>query len=222
MKLNRRITILLIITLNILCYSQFSGGSGTVEDPYQIATAEHLNNIRYYLTSSFIQIADIDLGVAPWNEGEGWDPIGDYNMSDPTRSFRGNFDGNYFKIANMSINRPLESYLGLFGSIENSDFRSINLVNFKIIGGAAIGGIVAISYLSFISNCNSEGYIEGHSELGLLMYFFEGYNIINCHTKGEIISNDGGWIGGLVSMCNADSVKNCSVEVMISSNKNMI
>ena len=92
---------MLIIILNLLCFSQFSGGSGTIEDPYQIATAEDLNNIRNYMTSSFIQTADIDLGVHPWNEGEGWDPIGDYDPFDPSRSFRGNYDGDSYKFLSM-------------------------------------------------------------------------------------------------------------------------
>ena len=100
MKLNKILTTLIIITLNMLCYSQFSGGTGTVEDPYNIATAEDLNNIRYYLTSSFIQTADIDLGVAPWNEGEGWDPIGNYDPFDSSKSFSGNYNGNKFIINN--------------------------------------------------------------------------------------------------------------------------
>jgi len=51
---------------------QFGGGQGTEQDPWQIATADHLDNIRYHLENHFIQTADIDLGVPPWNENEGW------------------------------------------------------------------------------------------------------------------------------------------------------
>ncbi|MDA3837901.1 MAG: hypothetical protein PF574_02850 [Candidatus Delongbacteria bacterium] len=68
----KKIIIITIILIQFLAYSQFSGGSGTVLDPYHVATATDLDNIRNYLESSFIQTADIDLGVAPWNVGEGW------------------------------------------------------------------------------------------------------------------------------------------------------
>ena len=37
----------------------FAGGSGTIEDPYQISTAEQLNEIRNYAIMHFILISDI-------------------------------------------------------------------------------------------------------------------------------------------------------------------
>ena len=218
MKLNKILTTLIIITLNMLCYSQFSGGTGTVEDPYNIATAEDLNNIRYYLTSSFIQTADIDLGVAPWNEGEGWDPIGNYDPFDSSKSFSGNYNGNKFIINNLYINRPTENYLGLFGSTEGCVLSNITILNCQMFGGSAIGGLVAFSYNDFFLNCRIEGMIEASSGIGLLAYFFEGYNIENCYVKGKIKSTNGGWIGGLISICQAIIVDNCSSEIIIESN----
>jgi len=215
--MNKRITALFLMLLFNLIFAQFAGGSGTVEDPYQVATAEQLNNIRNYMTSSFVQIAHIDLGVAPWNEGAGWDPIGDYNYSDPSKSFRGNYDGGDYKISNMYINRPVEPYLGLFGSTAGCVLNKITSQGVNIIGGAGIGCLVGISYDDTIKNCFVEGTIEGHSEMGLLAYFFEGNSIENCHVKGEIKSTGGGWIGGMISMCNSPSVINCSAEVKITS-----
>ncbi len=219
MKLKKKIIILLIMTLNILCYSQFAGGSGTTEDPYQIATAEQLNNIRYNLTASYIQTADIDLGVAPWNVGEGWDPIGDYDWADPNLSFRGNFNGNKYEISNLFINRVDESQLGLFGSTFGCVLTNIILQNINITGQGTIGGIVAISYSDVISNCSVEGTIEGYALMGLLIYFFEGVSIENCHVKGNIIGTGGSMIGGFGGMCHAQYVKNCTADVIISKNE---
>jgi len=217
MKLKKKIIILLIMTLNILCYSQFAGGTGTIEDPYQIATAEQLNNIRYNLTSSFIQTADIDLGVAPWSVGEGWDPIGDYDWANPTKSFRGNYDGKVYTIHNMYFNRPDENYLGLFGSTLGCVLKNIKLKNFNLIGGSAIGGVAGTSYDDVVDSCHAEGIIEGYSQLGLLFYFFDGYSIENCHVKGNIKGTGGGYIGGMSGMCNAQYVRNCTADVNISS-----
>lgn len=70
---------LALIALSMLSFplsAEFAGGSGTQEDPWQIATAQHLNNLRNYLGSGhrnkyFIQTADINLGEPPWNLGEG-------------------------------------------------------------------------------------------------------------------------------------------------------
>jgi hypothetical protein len=55
--------------------TNFAGGKGTEEEPYLVSNAAQLNNVRYYLTKAFRQTADIDLGVSPWNDGIGWDPI---------------------------------------------------------------------------------------------------------------------------------------------------
>ena len=138
--------ILTILISNILCYSQFAGGTGTLEDPYQIATADQLNNVRNYKTSSFRQIADIDLGVPPWNEGTGWRPIGNYVWTDPGQSFRGNYDGGGYKISNMYVNLNDGSYMGLFGSTEGCKLKNINIVNFYIESNeGGIGGLTGIS-----------------------------------------------------------------------------
>jgi hypothetical protein len=222
MKLKQKIIILLIMTLNILCYSQFAGGTGTIEDPYQISTAEQLNQVRYYLTSSFIQTADIDLGVAPWNVGEGWDPIGDYDYSDPTKSFRGNYDGSGYKLLNLYINRNSESDIGLFGSTAGCFIQNVHLKNLTILSdGVAIGGIIGISNNDNIDGCNVEGNVEGNSEIGLLVGFFIGYTIKNCYVKG-VINTSGYYAGGLVAICTADSILNCSADVTINSSVSFV
>lgn len=206
--------LLLIIFVQILCYSQFSGGSGTVEDPYQIATAEQLDQVRNYKTSCFIQTSDIDLGVAPWNEGEGWQPIAKYIWSDPTQSFRGNYNGNGYSITNLYINKPSESFLGLFASTDSAELRNITLLNLNIIGGTCIGGISGNTNYGSISNCNVYGNIEGIGDIGLLMYMCEVDILENCHTGGEIIASRG-WVGGMITINLCDSVVNCTSDVNI-------
>ena len=62
----------------------FAGGTGTATDPWQIATAEQLNNVRNYLGPAhsdkfFVLNANIDLDVPPYNTGLGWEPIGNWN-----------------------------------------------------------------------------------------------------------------------------------------------
>ena len=40
---------------------EFAGGTGTANDPYQIETAEQLNNVRNYMKSHFVLNRDIDM-----------------------------------------------------------------------------------------------------------------------------------------------------------------
>jgi hypothetical protein len=92
--------------------SVFAGGTGTETDPYLVATAEHLNQVRNHLAAHFRQTADIDLGTAPWNKDKGWRPIGASTSGSP---FTGTFDGGGFTISGLTINRPATGYQGLFG-----------------------------------------------------------------------------------------------------------
>ena len=70
------LSICLIFILAGSAKADFAGGTGTEEDPYLVATAEHLDNVRNHLDAYFLQISDIDLGQPPWNEGEGLVSIG--------------------------------------------------------------------------------------------------------------------------------------------------
>ncbi len=65
--------------------TQFAGGSGTGEDPYQIETVEQLQAIAdmVNLDKHFILIADIDASETEnWDNGKGFNPIGSWS-SDP-------------------------------------------------------------------------------------------------------------------------------------------
>jgi hypothetical protein len=179
------IPILLIIQLSLL--AQFAGGSGTESDPWLIRTPENLDSLRYYLGADnadkyYKQIADIDLGVAPWNVGEGWEPIG----RDST-VFQADYNGDGYKISNLTINRPDESYIGLFGSVKDAHLDKISLVNLNIIGGSIPGGLVGVCYNlnGLISNSFTTGTITGGA--GLVGIFHNNSStelrIVNCYSR---------------------------------------
>jgi len=64
--------------------------------------------VRHFTEKHFVQVADINLGVAPWNEGVGWEPIS---------TFKGTYNGQDYTVSNLLINRPTYQYQGLFGDI---------------------------------------------------------------------------------------------------------
>lgn len=83
-----------------------------LDDPIKICTLSDLNRMRDYLDMNFELQADIDAtGTNEWDSGKGWDPIGIPN----TTYFIGSLEGNNKKIINLTINRPTEHYVGLFG-----------------------------------------------------------------------------------------------------------
>lgn len=80
--------------------TEFAGGKGTKDDPYQIATAAQLNAVRTDLDAHYIQTKDISLA-----EYSNWEPIGTDNgaFSYEDTGFCGNYNGNGHTISDLTI-----------------------------------------------------------------------------------------------------------------------
>ena len=206
----------------------FAGGTGTAEDPYQIANgaelaylASSVNSGETYEEKNFVLTANIDLNGLPWT------PIAN-SFSDALlggsdyRVFAGNFDGNGYTISNVSIGSetaPLEAdVLGLFGATEGK-ISNLNLDTVSIHGVAKIasigavvgfaGGLVGYSGGS-IENCHVTGLTMDMSApsnvyaaaywVGGLVGALDGTQLINeCSVSGSITEKAGkGSIGGLI------------------------
>ena len=206
----------------------FAGGTGTAEDPYQIANgaqlaylASSVNNGETYEEKNFVLTANIDLNGLPWT------PIAN-SFSDALlggsdyRIFAGNFDGNGYTISNVSIGSetaPLEAdVFGLFGATEGK-ISNLNLDTVSIHGVAKIasinavvgfaGGLVGYSGGS-IENCHVTGLTMDMSApsnvyaaaywVGGLVGALDGTQLINeCSVSGSITEKAGkGSIGGLI------------------------
>ncbi len=199
----------------------FAGGSGTPADPYLVATAEHLNNVRDHLDAHFRQTAEIDLGVDPWNGGEGWVPMGT-----TLAPFTGNYDGDGYAIRNLTINRPNSSYQGLFVRISGASFLNVHLqdvdlqtkgnsgalatdiradsriekitVTGAIYGGQGsyVGGLAATMSNSLLHRVAVTATVQGTSYTGgLIGSVVSGGEIRHTHSAGSVQGLDR--VGGL-------------------------
>lgn len=91
----------------------FTNGSGTPEDPYHIASIGQFQAVRSFPGGHFTVVADIDgTGTAAWNNGAGWEPIG--SVQTP---FSGTVDGNGHTVTGLTINRPDQDRVGVFGHV---------------------------------------------------------------------------------------------------------
>ena len=188
----------------------FAGGTGTAENPYQIANgaqlaylASSVNNGETYEEKNFVLTANIDLNGLPWT------PIAN-SFSDALlggsnyRIFAGNFDGNGYTISKVCIGSettPFESdVFGLFGATEGK-ISNLNLDTVSIHGVAKI----------------TLGYVIGPA--GGLVGYSAG-SIENCHVTGltmDMNAQNGGiagayWIGGLVgALEETQHIDECSV-----------
>ena len=170
----------------------YSGGDGSIGDPYQIATAADL--ITLSQTSGdwakhFIQTADIefdkDKANVDWNadgveygvDQSGFTPIGNISVH-----FTGSYDGAGHAISNLFVDIEKTSssaYAGLFGYVDTSaELKNIALIN------------------ADISSSSSSGYSYAG---GLAGYIVTG-NITNCYATGSVYSSSSSdtlYAGGL-------------------------
>ncbi|TVR70958.1 MAG: hypothetical protein EA408_09840, partial [Marinilabiliales bacterium] len=150
---------------SVRCVSNFAGGKGTEEDPYLVATDVNLYYVRSEPDAYFRQIADIDLSMSPYTQGDdGWEPIGD-----DIAPFTGSYDGDDFSINSLSIYWDEVSetgYRGLFGVIEGASVSNMQLMDVYVKGMGFVGGLVGEARNSEISGIKVTGNVSGDSIVG--------------------------------------------------------
>ncbi|MHC4707112.1 MAG: GLUG motif-containing protein, partial [Planctomycetota bacterium] len=218
MKEVRKSGILRIIPLliavcifSIPAYAKYGGGSGTVNNPYLIYTAEEMNAIGVNpddFDKHFKLMADIDLSSYTGTE---FNIIGAWDDA-----FTGVFDGNGHTISNFTYTHTGEDAIGLFGYIgsmwKKPEIRDLGLINPNVdarTGGfGGVGSLVGVMDDGTISNCYVEGgSVDGDHDVGGLVGKKWDGAIINCYST-SIVS--GGWtVGGLVGLNFEDTITNC-------------
>lgn len=170
----------------------FAGGNGTTGNPFQIGSADQLNNVRDYLDSHFILNNDIDMSV--FDADHPWEPIGN-----ETTPFTGSLDGRNFKITNLIINAPSSGQpVGLFSVVGGTNSFIQNLtINAVEIRGLDYVGILAGKNSTTIHNVGVTGSVYGQNFVGGLAGASEDSNISNSYATGIVIgTNDVGGLSG--------------------------
>lgn len=201
-----------------LAATTFAGGTGTVNVPYQIATAEQLALLAKIINDGadatvisggteqayadlqkahYKLTADIDLG------GFEWTPIG----TDWDTPFWGVFDGNDYKIKNLTINDTLRSYNGLFGFVEGVEnggiIKNVGIESGRIVididsKDSYVGGIVGFAGFTRVR-------VEEEYEWKEVEYFPQ---LINCYNKADIsVDYSGVYESGRTT---SDSIGGCA------------
>ena len=192
----------------------FSGGAGTLADPYKIATLADLRylseNSAYWAAGKyFIQTADIDATATnSWNSNGAGGYYGFSPMGNEITNFAGNYDGQGHTISGLYINRPATDYIGLFGSMASgSTVSNLGLLNVIISGKGKVGSLAG-SLLGSVSKCYSAGSVTGS---GVTVGGLIGYNqigsISDCYSTCS--ANGLGQVAGLIGFLFFGNVTNC-------------
>ena len=199
-------------------------GSGTVADPYRIASLDNLCWLqapanKAYWTSNFIQTADINAAPCKnWNGGTGFSPIGYYDGSTYYK-FSGTYKGKGHTVDSIYIDGTTRSSVqGFFGYIINATIDSLSVTNVSILSRGYVGGLVGVAEAesnttTTISYCSSSGTVTGlsnnNSRYGGLVGEVNNYNYTNgsnvlikyCYSSAKVSSgpsyyqNLGGFAG---------------------------
>jgi len=195
------------LSINVANYSGIqepSDGDGTEGNPYEINSFSDLwwigqDEARW--DKHYIQTADIDASNSAYlNTGLGWHPIGNTSTA-----FRGSYNGQEYSIDNLTINRPTEEYVGLFGYVYTGSVNNIWIYNATVTGGKYVGAAVGATYKASFSNLHTEdGTILGNTRVGGIIGLLYNQSTLSLSSfSGNVIgntgnSNDYNAVGGLV------------------------
>jgi hypothetical protein len=156
-----------------------AGGTGEPNDPYQIATAEQLIAIGSdpnLLSKHFVLTADIDLdpnlpGGRVFDRAVIAPDVGEERGFQGT-PFTGSFDGDGFKVLNLTIRGA--GFLGLFGDVSSGgQVRNLWIPDANIVSerGDFVGSLAGTNEGSIV-NCWANGTVAAPTYAGGLV----GYN----------------------------------------------
>ena len=184
--------------------SLMMNGSGTVEDPYLVTSAEDLKrlsdavmNYGDFKDKYFLQTNDIDLSGY-----DNWQPIGTFGIP-----FEGIYNGDNKEVTGLKI-ETYESWQGLFGFVSGTVKNVIVKGNINILGtdkfvyyhSFAAGVCGGIYNAAMISNCVNYVNVHGHAYVGgivggvarsdEMIVYRDQSHVINCKNYGTITGND--------------------------------
>ncbi len=194
-----------------ITFAAESAPDGSESNPIEISTAQQLAELAAEVNSGndyhgkFIRLMnDIDLSTVCGVNIDGakvnWTPIG---ISSDT-PFIGTFDGSNHRITGLYIEDPAGEHKGLFGCVDSK-------------GDTSSGSYVR--YEGTVKNLSVAGSVTGNMDVGGVVGYADGSNIINCSYEGSVSGTyyvggvAGQNVGGtLENCCNTGSVKSINYE----------
>lgn len=189
----------IVLCCTSMVSSQCIMGSGRPDDPFQVATPEHLALLDSYRGCSrfhWVLVASIDLSNS-------------VRSSPMTPYFWGSFDGRGYAIRGLTVRGS--GWQGLFGRImEEASVTNLQLEDVAVAGTDTVGGLAAIN-AGTVSNCHITGRVvgggrdrgwigsapDGSGDVGGLVGVNTG-TITDCSSAARVVGIQ--YVGGLVGI----------------------
>jgi hypothetical protein len=181
--------------VNNVTYPFLSWQSVKIRDWYD------LDAIRNDLDRSYVLMNNLNSTTPGYTElagptancGKGWQPIGNFTGG----NFTGSFDGKGYEIRDLFINRPDETAVGLFSTVdEGGVIRNVRVVNADVTGEFCVGALVGFDFEGAVSNCYATGSVTGELNGVGSLVGISGGTVSNCYSSGNVTGNH--IVGGLV------------------------
>ena len=196
-------------------------GEGTEEEPYEINSDKDLKLLAYHVANEevdgyegcyFALTRDISL-----SDTASWLPIGYFTEagdSEP-KPFKGNFNGQGYRVYNLKISDTTQDYAGLFGSIHGAVIENLT-VDGQVNAHSKAALLVGETNDSTISNCSSRGQVRGVGVIGGIVG--EAYDsvILECtNTAGVLGGTDAdgvneAYAGGICGSAQSSFMSDCT------------
>ncbi|HOK65264.1 MAG TPA: GLUG motif-containing protein [Anaerohalosphaeraceae bacterium] len=186
---------------------RFAGGSGTSENPWKIARAQHLLYLAYNESlygSHFLMTADINMSAYT---GMQYKCIG--NSEKP---FTGTFDGGGHTVSHLNyFAKAAVTNVGMFGYTSEAVIRNLGLEGVSIYTeGDSVGGLIGTQYRGIVSGCFTTGTVEGIHTVGGLVgdeygSIEDSYSLAAVYGHGSAAGGLAGAITGYMT----DGVRRC-------------
>ena len=132
-------------------------------------------------------------GDTYWDDAKGWVPLGDSNQP-----FTAVFNGNYYKILNLRIARPLQDRVGVFGATDDAQIRNVG-INGQVLGREFVGSLTGQSRFTTVENVFFLGDVIGDRNVGGIIGDQNSGMTKAVYAAGTLRSErDGGGIVGYV------------------------
>lgn len=201
----------------------FAGGSGTAEDPYQIANGAQLARFAAMVNGTLDGTqqntaacgkltADILLnnteGWESWDEttapANSWTPIGSYEQQ-----FTGILDGDGHSVIGIYINNSEADYQGLVGFLgESGTLQNLGVEASYIKGNEWVGGLCGANSQGTVSNCYNSATIIGYEDIGGVCGINNNGDLTNCYNIGKIEGSKS-YVGGVCGYNVSSTMTNC-------------
>lgn len=172
---------------------------------YRISTVQDLQRMSLDLNGSYTLANNIDASeTSRWDEGRGFEPIGT-----EAKPFTGSLDGNGYTISGLTIARPQQGAVGLFGSADGARISNFYMTRVNVVGRNFVGPLLGFGFDTNIKNISVEGTVKGTEAVGGLVGFVTAGIIEKAQTAGTVSGDKG--IGGLAGYTDEGAVINDSL-----------